>query len=692
MKKKKVSKKRTREFLDNFGNASLSIVLLIIVFAISLSLIIKNSYTPGGGSQIGNVFKPIDNLFNSTSGDIKKFQSEEDFLAYLSLSDELMDGGNMMMRNDIMLEAPMATNDAWGVDGLQNVNLGTKEGLASGFGGEVDRYSETNVQVVGIDEPDIVKTDGEEIYFSRQGGYYPIDEPIFFEGENVRGFPGDSTYEPPKTNVIKAWPPADLELEATLDETGNMLLHEDTLVIFNGRKITAYDVSDAAVPEQKWSTELQADTYLVTARLYNDKIYLVTRNRINRYNPCPISPLAEVNITCMDIYHPHHPLPVDSTFVTMKMDVNSGKVNDTVSFVGSSYSSVVYMSTESLYITYQKDASYFDIAFGFFQEEAKDLMPSHIYARMVKISGYDISQASKMTEMGILMEEWLASIDDNEALRIENEMENRMDDYFEKHKRDFFSTEIVRISVDDLDVEANGIIPGHPLNQFSMDEYEGHLRVATTIGDSWGFSSQENANDVYILNKKLEVTGEVTDMGLTERIYSARFVQDKAYLVTFRRVDPFYVLDLSDPKNPELKGELKIPGYSSYLHPVSKDKILGIGKEGSNVKISYFDVSDPSNPQEIDKYELSDYSSEVLYDHHAFLLDDKHKIFFIPGGKGGYVFSYEDDKLEMVKAINKYQVKRALYLNDYLYIISYDGIVVLNETDWTEVNDFELDD
>ena len=691
MKKKKVTKKKKKHIFGNFGNASLSIVVLIIVFAISLSLIIKNSYTPGGGTTINNILRPIGNILRPTAGDIKQFESEEDFLAYLSLSDELMDSGGMMMRNSQMMVEPNIefSDSTWGTDELSSVNLGTK----SDFGGGVDRYSETNVQVVGIDEPDIVKTDGEEIYFSREGGYYPIDiEPILIEGDVVRGYPGESTYEAPKTNVIKAWPPADLELEATIDETGNMLLHEDTLVIFNGRDIIAYDVADASAPEKKWSTELQNDTYLVTARLYDDKIYLVTRNRINRYKPCPISPLLEVNVRCMDIYHPQQPLSIDSTFVTMSMDVDSGEVEDTVSFVGSSYSSVVYMSTESLYITYQKDATYFDIAFGFFQEGAKDLMPNHIYERMVKIAGYDISQESKMTEMGILIDEWLASIDDNEALRIENEMENRMDDYFDNHKRDFFSTEIVRIDIDDLDIKANGIIPGHPLNQFSLDVYDGHLRVATTIGDTWGFSSQENANDVYVLNSKLNITGSVTDMGLTERIYSARFVQDKAYIVTFRRTDPFYVLDLSDPKNPQLKGELKIPGYSSYLHPVTKDKILGIGKEGSNVKISYFDVSDPTNPQEIDKYTLNDYNSESLYDHHAFLMDNKHEIFFIPGSRGGYVFSYEDDKLEMVKAIDKYQVKRALYLNDYLYVISYEGIVVLNENDWTEVNDFELED
>ena len=94
----------------------------------------------------------------------------------------------------------------------------------------------------------------------------------------------------------------------------------------------------------------------------------------------------------------------------------------------------------------------------------------------------------------------------------------------------------------------------------------------------------------------MKIEGSVVDLGQGERIYSVRFIEDKGYVVTFKQVDPFYVLDLSDPMNPEKKGELKIPGYSSYLHPITKDKILGIGEENNKVKISLFDVSDPADP------------------------------------------------------------------------------------------------
>jgi uncharacterized secreted protein with C-terminal beta-propeller domain len=161
-------------------------------------------------------------------------------------------------------------------------------------------------------------------------------------------------------------------------------------------------------------------------------------------------------------------------------------------------------------------------------------------------------------------------------------------------------------------------------------------------------------------------------------------------VVTFKQTDPFYVLDLSNPQKPEKKGELKIPGYSSYLHPLADNIILGLGKEGQQVKLSLFDVKNPASPQEISKYTLDEYWSEILNTHHAFLQDQKHQVFFLPGGKGGYVFSYKGNQLSLTKAVSSIQAKRALYINDYLYIISEDKITVLNETTWEKSKELDL--
>ena len=120
------------------------------------------------------------------------------------------------------------------------------------------------------------------------------------------------------------------------------------------------------------------------------------------------------------------------------------------------------------------------------------------------------------------------------------------------------------------------------------------------------------------------------------------------------------------------------------------DKVLGIGKEGSQVKISLFGVGDPTNPTELAKYTLKEYWSDVLNNHHAFLLDSRHNVFFLPGGKGGYVFSYQSDTISLARAIGDIRANRAIYIDDYMYVIGEEKLVVLNENDWQEVNDLDL--
>ncbi|MEK7557005.1 MAG: beta-propeller domain-containing protein, partial [Patescibacteria group bacterium] len=120
------------------------------------------------------------------------------------------------------------------------------------------------------------------------------------------------------------------------------------------------------------------------------------------------------------------------------------------------------------------------------------------------------------------------------------------------------------------------------------------------------------------------------------------------------------------------------------------ERVLGAGQEAGKVKLSLFDVSAPSNPTEAAKYVLDEHWSEVSETHHAFLLDDKHKIFFLPGSRGGYVFSYANDELKLQKAVSEITARRALFLDDYLYIIGDQKIVALNEATWETVKELSL--
>jgi len=662
---------------------AISIILILTAAVLGYALWVADSlrYYPEGYS-----FTP---MFKQGTGTakiegVKKFLSEEEFKNYLKNASEYSYYGagsfsdrRTLMKEGMTIASPMA-NEVTGATG----------GSAQG------RFSETNVQVARIDEPDIVKTDGKEIYFSREGYYY-WDQ---FDFETTR------MIMPPQrnggTSLIKAFPPADLALDVKIDKNGQLLLNKNVLVIFNGEKIYGYNVSDPKNPKEKWNVELDEQNYVIGARLYNGKIYLTTKERVDYDHPCLLEPLAvngkPLAINCLDIYHPVTDMPADVIFTAFVINPESGNVEKNVAFVGSSESSVFYMSESAIYITYPFYQDLVKFTYNFFNEKGKDLIPASTLNKIKNLISYDISPTSKMTELGIITDKFLNSLDNDERLKIENEFQNRMADYYKANIRELQGTGLVKIGLDKFEVSANGSVPGTLLNQFSLDEYKGNLRVATTIGEGYfgmfnGISGgRKTVNDVYVLDKNLNITGSVKDLGIQEKIYSVRFLEDKGYVVTFRETDPFYVLDLSVPNKPELVGELKIPGYSAYLHPITEDKILGIGKEGSQVKISLFDVANPKTPTEKSKYVLNEYWSEILNNHHAFLMDAKHEVFFLPGSQGGYIFSYKGDQLKLVKAVSNISAKRAIYINDYLYIIGDSQIIILNENDWAKVNKLDL--
>jgi len=200
-------------------------------------------------------------------------------------------------------------------------------------------------------------------------------------------------------------------------------------------------------------------------------------------------------------------------------------------------------------------------------------------------------------------------------------------------------TSIYRVHIENSTItpEAQGEVQGNILNQFSMDEYNNYFRVATT---SW---AETQKNNVYVLDMNLTVMGSLTDLAPGEHIYSARFMGNKCYLVTFVSIDPLFVIDLSNPTRPAVLGELKIPGYSDYLHPYDENHLIGVGKhtvaadEGffawyQGVKIALFDVSNVSNPVQIANYTIGERGSDspVLRDHKAFLFDRQRNLLVIP--------------------------------------------------------------
>ncbi|MBN1168541.1 beta-propeller domain-containing protein [Candidatus Woesebacteria bacterium] len=612
--------------------------------------------------------------------DLEKFQSEEEYKSYIKEGQSTM-GMELFGSRQI---AP-ATFDDVALSGPEEMSFNLSAG--GGSDKSVYRVSDTNVQVKGIDEPDIVKTDGENIYYSAQGGYFrPIEPQPLLERDISTAIAPE--YTKPNTKVLDAFPPEDLKELASIEESGEFLLSGNKLIVFTSEKLVAYDVSNPSESIKSWTLDLKDRNQVVTSRLMGDSIYLVTATYISSFDSCDIpvfTGASTVTVRCTDIHRPDRVFPVDSTYTVMKVNPENGEVTNTTSFVGNSSQSVVYMSPNAVYVSYTISEGYLNVYIDFFIDEGGKIFPESLIDRFKKVKEYDISYEAKFTEFSKILEDYQNSLSEDEELRIQNELENKLEDYIMSRSRELTQSGIAKIDINSFEVSSSGIFPGQPLNQFSMDEYQGNLRVATTVGGGM-FGSETSANDVYVMDSGLNVIGEVKDLGLTERIYSVRFIQDKGYVVTFRQIDPFYVLDLSDPRSPQLKGELKIPGYSSYLHPIDDDNLIGVGKEGSNVKLSMFNVSNPENPLEVAKYDLDEYYSDVLNNHRAFLMDYENKIFFISGSRGGYVFSYANQTFSLERAVSNISAKRALFINDYLYVVGDEAVVVLNMDNWEEVN------
>lgn len=261
-------------------------------------------------------------------------------------------------------------------------------------------------------------------------------------------------------------------------------------------------------------------------------------------------------------------------------------------------------------------------------------------------------------------------------------------------------TEIRKISYSDGEMKgaAKAEVAGYLNDSFSIDEYDGYLRMVVTL-------SHANTNSVYILDEKLEMTGKIQGLAKGERVYSARFMGNVGYFVTFRETDPLFSVDLSDPENPEIIGSLKIPGFSEYLHPYGDGLLLGIGKEvderavtADEVKLSMFDISNPWNVKEIDKCIIKGaYDSQAFHSYKSVTIDaEKNVIGFSAYAESEkyYLYEYDRDRgfvCNMAEGIlGGYPDARGIYIDDIFYLVKGSVIEAYNLQNFEKIDDIIL--
>lgn len=522
-------------------------------------------------------------------------------------------------------------------------------------------YSTTNVQVEGIDEGDIVKTDGDYIYVLHD--YTTI---LIFKAD------GDK--------VEKT-----AELQLSEEETeqywwnniSDMYLCGDRLVlisivqsmaywkdgadekaaIYGDRDVTRMeiiDITDRTAPKRLRAAE--QDGWYSDSRLIGDTLYLIS----NYY------PYSSWNRSDEDTFIPHYYENGEKNLITADKillppekevqgcqytvlgvyDIGAAKITQCQALLGCT--DQIYMNERGLYLV---RSAYEDVVTETYKE-----------------SVYDV----------------------------------------EVHATGYVTT-VHRYAVEDqkLRYMADGRVSGSIYGSFALDEADGFLRIVTT-GDSntyklyrdpkYGFENYQNSwwntnqqvNNLFILDADMQIVGSLIGLAKGERVYSVRYNGDIAYFCTFRQVDPLFAVDVSDPTAPKQLSALKIPGFSNYLHSYTEGRLFGLGQDADEItgavrglKLTMFDVSDPTNVTELQSAYPSGSYTEASYNHHAILVDAEKDLIGFPMDDGYVIYGYSDEKGFYEKAyvrmgVSYWDNARGLYIDGYFYIVLEEEIDVID--------------
>ena len=547
------------------------------------------------------------------SSDIQTAKSYDQIYEYLQANQDDQYGTDTgMLERDVVTESAedsSSTNSAAAVDTGMAQNSKSSENAV---------YSETNVRQEGVDEADVVKTDGRYLYTLKDNGRsVAIVDTANGELQMVISIPVEDDDQAREFYVNDGHLILVSEFNQEREDGTWTYASTDT-------RVTTYDITDPEKPE-KAGEVIQSGSY-TSSRLTDGHLYLFTQYSVDVTSG--ITPKDKKD------YIPH---------VNQQM-----------------------LEADDIYLPPFSQAYMYEV-----------------------VSSVDVAKPGEIQDSK-------AIFSDGGELYVSNDNIY----WYETQWSDKTETVIKRISYKDgkLKAEASGKVDGYINDSFSIDEYDGYLRVVTT---------DDETNGLYILDSKMKEVGSITGLAEGEQVYSARLLGDTGYFVTYEQTDPLFSVDLSDPKNPKIIGKLKIPGFSEYLHFYGENLLLGIGMDvdedgftTNGVKLSMFDISDSSDVKEIQKYTLENvYSAAVMYDYKAVLIDpEKNVIGFAADGNNGenyYVFSYNDTngfECLMNETVNGngYQSARGVYVDNTLYVVKGNIIEAYDMADYQKIDDLIL--
>ena len=564
------------------------------------------------------------------------------------------------------------------------------EASDQGEGGSKNSFSGTNIQTAGVDEADIVKTDGSYLYVMANNrivivdirqpqamnqvsvlewqpqiantdgssGEYPVEFyldtdrgllTVLIQGYSYKYYNGSTVEKEVYDSATE--PAAD-------DNTTRDIWIDPVISSRDYTGVYIYDIQDPATPLLKRS--FSQDGSYASSRRIGGSVYVISQKynyslyqRIdeNTYLESEILPTISQNGSTED----YKLLPADQIMLVPEGDVQNQAIISTINTdaLSADYKSlavlgssgVIYSSTNYLYLAAQRNVYPENETLP--EETANAEATAVDESEEVTVVTSEAAIETIEETDGTATTETASVVTPEPAEDVASDIAIDLPSIYMPPIETY--TDIYRFDLEDSQVTAAGYgtVAGWLLNQFSLDEYNGYLRVAVTEGEVWGEGEQKSSNNLYVLDSQLQTIGSVKGLARGESIKSVRFMGDKAWIVTFRTTDPLFGLDLSNPAAPAVLGELKIPGYSAYLHPISENTMLGFGYDvevdGDNayekgLKLSLFDISNLSSP--IEKAVLvlggSGSWSDVLYQHKSLMADPENALYAFPAILANY--------------------------------------------------------
>jgi uncharacterized secreted protein with C-terminal beta-propeller domain len=644
---KKKKSRRLKKTMKYFASLSLCALSLMLVFN-SLTKPVKV-----------NVSKENENVYEVADyAQLKKLVSS----VFKERERENNGWGNLFSKEgfDYAVESPVEMPSA-----VEEVEESASDNGTVAFAGEVSSrdtssakgdVSETNVQVEGVDEADVIKTDGSYIYTLQNSllRIFDVRDPkniqilsIIHVGEEGTYF-NDMYLSKDRLILVGSKNVFVPLIDKSEDEKAKE--KEDYNQNVSLTDILVYDLADKTNPTL--IRESQQEGSLNSSRLMGDYLYTITTKSIYK---------KDVDAAAANSVAPYY--------------------SDTASTLTSD--GLIRLPIDKIIVPIEYNETYTILSsVNIYNTEEEMLIKSAL--------GGGGSVYASLKNVYVVGSEYL-------------------------YKNNTSTSTIQKFSVSsgEISYSGSGSVNGTTLNQFSFDEYNGYFRVATT-SELNTTTQNTTQNNLYVLDASMKEVGKLEGLAKGERIYSVRFMNDMAYMVTFKQVDPLFAIDLSNPKEPKVLGELKIPGFSQYLHPISEGILLGFGQSANELgrtdglKLSLFDVTNPLDPVEIDTRNISDQNSysEASYNHKSLIFSESKHIVMFPlvryeNGKPyqrgfNVIYSYEGNKLKFIGSIENGVddeldgLNRGVIIGDTVFVINGTRVKAVNYPTLKQVSELRF--